>query len=125
MTVSGQGDPRGNQKARTRAALLVAASELIREGALPTVGEAAERAGISRATAYRYFPTQEALLLEAGSVSPLMVPVDALVANFATDDVEARMRALVDTIMPIILDNEATIRAITRVAMDTWLENRR
>ena len=125
MTISDQADSRKNQKARTRAALLAAACDLIREGALPTVVEAAERAGISRATAYRYFPTQEALLLDAGSVSPLMAPVDALVANFASHDVEARLRELVDTLMPPILDNEATIRALTRVAMDTWLENRR
>jgi AcrR family transcriptional regulator len=31
---------------------------------VPTVAAVAERADVGRATAYRYFPTQEALLLE-------------------------------------------------------------
>jgi AcrR family transcriptional regulator len=31
---------------------------------VPPVGDVAERADVARATAYRYFPTQEALLLE-------------------------------------------------------------
>lgn len=48
-------------EARTRAALLDAARELLAEGRTPNVGEAAEAAGVSRATAYRYFPYQRAL----------------------------------------------------------------
>ena len=52
-------DLRANQKERTRAALVDAAKALVRAGAPPTVAEAAERARVSRATAYRYFPTQD------------------------------------------------------------------
>ena len=54
---------RTNQKARTRAAMVDATRELLAEGTAPTVEQAAERAGISRTTAYRYFPNQRALLL--------------------------------------------------------------
>lgn len=52
------------QKLRTRAALLASARELVNRGRTPSVAEVADAAHVSRATAYRYFPTQEALLVE-------------------------------------------------------------
>lgn len=55
---------RPRQTERTRRALIAAADELFAEGQVPTVAAVAERADVGRATAYRYFPTQEALLLE-------------------------------------------------------------
>src|SRR3954447_6585663 len=55
---------RASQKNRTRKALAAAAADLIRKGGVPTITDAAEAAGISRATAYRYFPTQDMLLAE-------------------------------------------------------------
>jgi AcrR family transcriptional regulator len=61
MTASGKSRPR--QTERTRRALIAAADELFAEGEVPTVAAVAERADVGRATAYRYFPTQEALLL--------------------------------------------------------------
>ncbi|RVT82025.1 TetR family transcriptional regulator [Rhodobacteraceae bacterium CCMM004] len=54
------------QKARTREALLAAARALLAEGAEVTVAGAARRAGMSKATAYRYFSDPAALALEAG-----------------------------------------------------------
>src|SRR3954471_6841940 len=63
MTASTNARPR--QTERTRRALIAAADELFAEGQVPTVAAVAERADVGRATAYRYFPTQEALLLEA------------------------------------------------------------
>src|SRR5262245_59503744 len=68
-------DPRANQKQRTRAAIVEAAGRLLRRGGTPTVAEAAEEAKVSRATAYRYFPTPEDLLLEVAAVTPAMAPV--------------------------------------------------
>jgi AcrR family transcriptional regulator len=53
---------------------VAAADEIVSEGRAPTVADVARCADISRATAYRYFPTQEALLLEAtflGDTEPL------------------------------------------------------
>jgi AcrR family transcriptional regulator len=125
MAVSRQGDLRANQKERTRAALAEAASELLREGSPPTVAEAAERAKVSRATAYRYFPTQEALLVEIADVRPTVDPVEAMLAELSTDDVEARLRCLIDTFNPLILAEEPQMRAALRVYLDTWLESRR
>ncbi len=56
---------RDRQRMRTRRAVLRAAQELIVAGRTPTVAEAADAAEVSRATAYRYFPSQDALLTEA------------------------------------------------------------
>ena len=56
---------RANQKRRTRKDLLQAASRLMKQGLKPDLEAIAEEAMVSRATAYRYFPGVEALLLEA------------------------------------------------------------
>ncbi len=55
---------RARQKLRTRRALLEAARQMTREGLTPTVPTVAERALVSRATAYRYFPSRDAILEE-------------------------------------------------------------
>jgi AcrR family transcriptional regulator len=65
---------RDRQTRRTKRALLAAADEIFAEGRVPTVADVAERADVARATAYRYFPPQEALLLETtllGDSGPL------------------------------------------------------
>ena len=58
---------RPNQKRRTRKDLLQAAARLMKQGRRPGLEEVAEEALVSRATAYRYFPTIEALLAEASA----------------------------------------------------------
>jgi len=113
-----------NQRNRTRAAIIEAATALLREGSPPTVAEAAERALVSRATAYRYFPTQESLLVEIAQVEPLMKPVDDLVARFPADhDAGQRLAALIGTVIATMLSDEVVIRTGIRVYMDTWLVN--
>src|SRR5215216_7826182 len=56
---------RTNLKRRTRDALVSAARSIVAEGRTPKVEEVAETASISRTTAYRYFPSQRALLAAA------------------------------------------------------------
>jgi AcrR family transcriptional regulator len=56
---------RTDQKRRTRQDLLQAATRLMKKGRLPKLAEVAEEALVSRATAYRYFSSDEALLAEA------------------------------------------------------------
>jgi len=53
------------QKHRTRQDLLKAAARLMKQGRLPKLAEVAEEAMVSRATAYRYFSSDEALITEA------------------------------------------------------------
>lgn len=56
---------RPNQRVRTRKDLLQAAARLMKQGRKPSLDDVAQEALVSRATAYRYFPTIDALLLEA------------------------------------------------------------
>jgi AcrR family transcriptional regulator len=119
-----QEDPRANQKARTRAAIVEAALQLSREGTTPTVAQAAAQARVSRATAYRYFPTQEALLVEL-AVTPGVARVEALLAELPSDDVEQRLLLLLDTFGPMVLAEEAQLRRALWVYLDTWLRSRR
>jgi AcrR family transcriptional regulator len=128
--ISGQAessaDPRANQKERTRAALVAAAAELLSRGTPPTVPEAAEAAKVSRATAYRYFPTQEALLIEVSELSPAVAPVEAVLAALPSEsDAETRLLRLLDTLNPILFADEAPMRTALRVYLDTWFESRR
>ena len=119
-------DPRANQKARTRAAIVEAAKGLRAEaGETPGVARAAAVAGVSRATAYRYFPTQEALEVEVADMSPGVAATEEALARLATDDVEERLRTLLDAFNPIVLVDEAPFRRALWVYQDTWLRSHR
>lgn len=121
-----QEDPRGRQKARTRAAIVEAAQRLRgAAGETPTVAAAATEAGVSRATAYRYFPTQEALDVELTDVTPAVAAAEAALAGLDTDDVERRLLALLDTFNPIAVREEEHFRRALLVYLDTWLRSRR
>lgn len=117
-------DRRANQKERTRQALVEAARGILRAGTPPTVARAAEQARVSRATAYRYFPTHESLLLEAGNITPATQPVEDLLRNLPSEDPEARLLALLDRFHPIVVAEEASLRTALRTYLDTWLESR-
>src|ERR671924_233839 len=83
------------QKRRTRDALIDAARQLIADGgAVPTVEAAAEAASISRTTAYRYFPSQRALLAAAHPETA----IESLLPDDAPDDVAARLDLAVDAL---------------------------
>jgi len=119
-------DPRANQKARTRAAIVEAAQQLRADTSeTPSVAQAATVAGVSRATAYRYFPTQEALELEVAGISPEVAATEAALAKLTTDDVEQRLLALLDSFNPIVLAEEAHFRRALFVYQDTWLRSHR
>jgi AcrR family transcriptional regulator len=100
---------RPNQRRRTRKDLLDAAARLVKQGRNPTLEEIAEEALVSRATAYRYFPNVEALLVEASFDIAIPGP-DDLFGDRAADDPAARVQ-LVDTALhDVILANEAPLR---------------
>lgn len=117
-------DPRANQKERTRAAIVEAAARMLRDGMMPSVSAAAEAAKVSRATAYRYFPTPEALQIEVAGVTPTYAPVEQLVQSLEGDDVEARLLAFLQKFNSIAFANEAQMRMALKVYLDTWLGNR-
>jgi AcrR family transcriptional regulator len=106
---------RAFQKNRTRKALVEAAGALMREGLQPTVTDVAEAAEISRATAYRYFPTQEllwaevALFASSGPLFPAVaedVPVPEAVGN------------LVRRVGTWAYANEQPLRTVLRLSLD-------
>jgi AcrR family transcriptional regulator len=110
--------PRERQKSRTRRALIEAADELFAAGVVPTVAAVAERADVARATAYRYFPTQEALLVETTFLgdSDALRGIPALADSIA--DPRERMAAAVRTGAEWTLEREARLRMILRASLD-------
>jgi AcrR family transcriptional regulator len=120
-----QADRRANQKSRTRTAISEAALELRRQGRTPTIAEAAEQARVSRATAYRYFPTQEALNVELQETARLAEPVEEALARLDSDDIEERLLLVLDTFNPTLIEVEADMRRILLVYQDTWLRAHR
>jgi AcrR family transcriptional regulator len=106
---------RSRQKQRTRDALVAAARDLVARGGMaPTVEAAAEAASVSRTTAYRYFPTQKALLVAAHPE----IAVSTLVPDDAGDDPEARLLGAVDAFIRIVVDTEHQQRTMLRLSLD-------
>lgn len=104
---------RVNQKRRTRSELLRAARALSEKGGQPTVAEAADHAGISRATAYRYFSSPEDMLREAlldavASGITLELPEGTLDRETA----EERVAAVVKQVFAMVAANEAMFRSL-------------
>ena len=113
-----QAKGREAQKARTRTLIVAAAGGLTQ----PTVEQAADAAGVSRATAYRYFPTQEALSVELES-GDVWREVEALVNDPQTADVGARLDRLIDAVVRTVYAEERHVRTALRVYHDIWLRN--
>lgn len=114
MSISYEETGRRRQKARTREALIAAARELLSRGVTPTVEETAEAASISRATAYRYFPNQHALLVAAHPE----VEAASLLGPEPPDDPEARLDAVVTGLAEIFLASEESYRAMLRLSLE-------
>lgn len=115
---------RPGQRQRTRSRLLAAAGRLIAEGRTPTTTEVADAADVSRRTAYRYFPTQEQLLVESSleglrpQVEAAMERVRVVPARAGQDDVAwalARLDATVLVMHELTLQHEGLLRTIQRL----------
>jgi AcrR family transcriptional regulator len=100
---------RENQKQRTRKDLLQAASRLMKQGRKPSLEEVAAEATVSRATAYRHFPSIDALLLEA-SLDVATPDADTLFPQRSSNDPLARLLRVDAALHDMILSNEAPLR---------------
>jgi len=107
-----------NQRRRTRAALVEAARKAVQQGETPTIEAAAEAAGISRATAYRYFTSQQALLLEATLDVIGTIPDPRMVDE---GPVESRVDAAIQTFIRMGFDHEPVMRTFLMLSLEQWL----
>jgi AcrR family transcriptional regulator len=121
MVVSRQ-DGRLNQKRRTRRAIIQAASNLVRAGQQPSVAEAAEAALVSKATAYRYFPTQHSLLQEVG-FEAIHPSARSLLEGAPVDDPQARFETVLRAVTSYMTSDEALFRTVMKVTQERWLES--
>jgi AcrR family transcriptional regulator len=113
---------RVNQKRRTRAAIVAAARAILDRGETPTVALVAEEAQMTRTTVYRYFASQETLLVEL-SVSIGIDEEFADVLDRPPDGAtpETRLLEVVDAFNRYVATNETLYRAAQRHYLDTWL----
>ncbi|WP_183843529.1 TetR/AcrR family transcriptional regulator [Rhizobium etli] len=105
-------------RARTRKLMLETATRLMQSGITPSVSEVAEAAEVSRATAYRYFPSQAALVHAV--VDEALGPI----LGWSSDSPDARTRVadLLATAMPRIDEFEATFKAALKLSLDQWAQ---
>ena len=114
MAISYESTGRTAQKARTREAVVAAARELLAGGNSPTVEQAAAAAQVSRATAYRYFPNQRALLVAAHPE----IETRSLLGPDAPADPAARLGLVVDELISLTLDTEPELRTMLRLSLE-------
>jgi AcrR family transcriptional regulator len=114
MAVPYESTGRSRQKGRTRDALVAATRALLAEGFQPRVEDAAARAGISRTTAYRYFPNQRSLLAGAHPE----IQERSLLPAGAPDDPGARLELVMDEFLRTTLEWEPQLRASLRLSLE-------
>ncbi len=103
-------------RAKTRNLLLASAMALYDDGKFPSVTELAAYAQVSRATAYRYFPTQSALIaaVVAESLGPILEwqPQD--------NDALKRIQQLLAFAYPQMEQHEGALRAALQLSLQQW-----
>jgi AcrR family transcriptional regulator len=104
--------PRG----RMKRLMLDTAIRLMQSGGSPSVSEVAEAAQVSRATAYRYFPSQAAMIQAA--VDDALGPI--LDWSSGEADPEKRVAELFGFAYHRMQAYEATHRAALLLALDQW-----
>lgn len=102
---------RVNQRMRTRNDLLLAAGRLLGEGKSPAMDDVAREAMVSRATAYRYFPSMEALLVEAPIHGRVPDPAE-IFAGASVNNPEDRADAAEAALHEMVYGNELQLRAL-------------
>lgn len=96
--------------------MLDTAMRLMQSGLIPSVSDVAEAAEVSRTTAYRYFPSQAALIQAA--VDEALGPI--LEWDSESADAEERVSDLLVFAYPRMHLYEATLRAALLLAIDQW-----
>jgi AcrR family transcriptional regulator len=89
-------------------------------GAFPSITEVAQEAQLSRATAYRYFPTQSAL------VSAIVTETLSPIKNWrpTKQDTGDRIDEMLGFAFPRMLEHEGTLRAALHLSLTQWAQSR-
>jgi AcrR family transcriptional regulator len=113
-------DPRANQRRRTKTAIMAGARKLLLDGRVPSIADAAEEAGVSRATAYRYFPTQGALVREA--VDEVLISGRSAWEERLGDEgkLTERVERYISLIFDLVRENESLMRGSLLLALEQW-----
>jgi AcrR family transcriptional regulator len=106
--------PRRSRRARKHQVLLDTAVAMVGEGRVPSVPELAMAANVSRATAYRYFPSRSALINAV--VARSLEPVREF-RPIATDGWQ-RVREMFDQTFPRFKEFEPHMRAALQLSLE-------
>lgn len=107
-------------RARTRRLLIDTAMSMYEQGAFPSITEVANAAQLSHATAYRYFPTQSALV--SAMVDESLGPI--LAWQPTQPDAGQRIAELLSFAYPRMLQHEGVLRAALHLSLQQWADNR-
>jgi AcrR family transcriptional regulator len=94
--------------------LLDEAVHLVRRGRIPSVAEVAQSAGVSRATAYRYFPSRSKLV--SAVIAEALAPVRRAVPQGG--DAKERLHELLDRTYSRFHEFEPHMRAALQLALE-------
>lgn len=103
-------------RAKTRRLLIETAMRLFDSGSFPSITEVAQKAQLSRATAYRYFPTQSALV--SAIVNETLSPIKSWQPT--KQDATERINELLSFAFPRMLRHEGTLRAALHLSLTQW-----
>ena len=106
--------PQAGPRARTYRLLLSEAMAMIRRGTVPSVAEVAVRAGVSRATAYRYFESRSKLI--SAVIGEGLAPVRR--TRTVAVDGPLALRELFEKTFPLFKENERHMRAALQLALE-------
>lgn len=106
-------------RAATFKLLLDTAMELIQQdGHIPSIAEVAVRSNVSRATAYRYFPSRSALITSVVDAS--LGPVRSSPLGTDAEDARDRVHAIFRQTFPRFQQFEPQLRAALQLALEQW-----
>lgn len=107
---------RVNQKLETRNKILASARYFIEQGTDFTLETIAKKAGISRATVYRYYSDVEILSSEAVLDIQTKTP-KAILEHTKENDLATQIKGIQDYYNTLALDNEEAFRTYVSIAM--------
>lgn len=107
-------------RTRTRRLLIETAMRLFDSDVFPSITEVAQEAQLSRATAYRYFPTQSALV--SAAMTEILGPITSWQPK--SQDASSRVDELLGFAFPRMLQHEGTLRAALHLSLSQWAQAR-